>query len=385
MKSFFSILPKRWVLERWVLFLLVCLTAVAVGYFWLSKPTKPSYQTVTIGYADIAEKVVSSGVLQPSLKVDVGAQVSGQLKKLHVQLGQTVKKGDLLATIDPSIAKNDLLNLEAALEQQAAQRDAKHIDLEQAERELVRQNTMLKSEATAKLDAEQADSAVRKTKADMRTLAAQIRQTQIGVDTARTKLGYTQIIAPVDGDVVNITTQEGQTVIAVQQVPIIMTIAKLDTMTVKAQVSEADVVSLHAGQVVYFTTLGQSEERHFGKLRTIQPTPENVNGAILYNALFDVPNQKRDLWTNMTVQVSFVLKEAKHVLTVPVIALGEKDKESRYAVKVLNKDDTVTTRKVSVLLNDHINAQIKEGLAAGDRVITGDKAKSDKSESGAAK
>lgn len=380
MKSFFSIFRKRWV---W--FVLVCLAAVAAGYYWLSKPAKPNYQTVTISYGDIAEKVVSSGVLQPSLKVDVGAQVSGQLQKLHVQLGKTVKKGDLLATIDPSIAKNDLLNLEAALEQQAAQRDAKQIDLEQAERELIRQNTMLRSEATAKLDAEQADTSVRKIKADMRTLAAQIRQTQIGVDTAHTKLAYTQITAPIDGDVVNITTQEGQTVIAVQQVPIIMTIAKLDTMTVKAQVSEADVVSLHAGQAVYFTTLGQTEERHFGKLRTIQPTPENVSGAILYNALFDVPNPKRDLWTNMTVQVSFVLKEAKHVLTVPVIALGEKDKEGRYAVKMLNKDDTVTTRKVSVMLNDHINAQIKEGLVAGDRVVTGDKAKSDKPESGATK
>jgi len=380
MKLFLSISRKRWV---WVA--LMCLAVVAAAYFWLSKPTKPNYQIVTIDYGDVAEKVVSSGVLQPSLKVDVGAQVSGQLQKLHVQLGKTVKKGDLLATIDPSIAKNDLLNLEAALEQQAAQRDAKQIDLEQAERELVRQNTMLKSEATAKLDAELADTSVRKTKADMRTLAAQIRQTQIGVDTARTKLGYTQITAPVDGDVVNITTQEGQTVIAVQQVPIIMTIAKLDTMTVKAQVSEADVVSLHSGQVVYFTTLGQTEERHFGKLRTIQPTPENVNGAILYNALFDVPNPKRDLWTNMTVQVSFVLKEAKHVLTVPVIALGEKDKEGRYAVKVLNKDDSMTTRKVSVMLNDHVNAQIKEGLAAGERVITGDKAKSDQAESGVAK
>jgi macrolide-specific efflux system membrane fusion protein len=378
MKSFFSIFRKRWVRAT-----LVCLAAVAAGYYWLSKPAKPSYQTVVIGYGDIAENVVSSGVLQPLLKVDVGAQVSGQLQKLHVQLGKTVKKGDLLATIDPSIAKNDLLNLEAALEQQAAQRDAKQIDLEQAKRELIRQNTMLQSEATAKLDAEQADSTVRKIQADMRSLAAQIRQTKIGVDTARTKLGYTQITAPVDGDVVNITTQEGQTVIAVQQVPIIMTIAKLDTMMVKAQVSEADVVSLHPGQAVYFTTLGQSEERHFGKLRTIQPTPENVNGAIFYNALFDVPNPKRDLWTNMTVQVSFVLNEAKHVLTVPVIALGEKDKNGRYAVKVLNKDDTVSKRKVSIALNDHINAQIKEGLAAGERVIIGDQAKSEKAESGA--
>jgi macrolide-specific efflux system membrane fusion protein len=182
--------------------------------------------------------------------------------------------------------------------------------------------------------------------------------------------------------VVNIATQEGQTVIAVQQVPIIMTLAKLDIMTVKAQVSEADVASLHPGQAVFFTTLGQSEERHFGKLRTIQPTPEKVNGATFYSALFDVPNTKRDLWTDMTVQVSFVLNEAKHVLTVPVIALGEKDKDGRYAVKVLNKDNTVSTRKVRISLNDHVNAQIKDGLVAGERVITGEQTTPEKTEIG---
>ena len=326
---------KSFFYQNWIWILLLCLVAIGVSYYWWFKPSKANYQTVAISYGDIAEKVVSSGVLQPSLKVDVGAQVSGQLQKLHVHLGQSVKKGDLLATIDPSIAKNDLLNLEATLEQLAAQRDAKQTDLEQAERELARQNTMLQSEATAKLDAEQADSTVRKTKADMRALGAQIRQTKIGVDSARTKLGYTQITAPVDGDVVNIATQEGQTVIAVQQVPIILTLAKLDTMTVKAQVSEADVASLRPDQAVYFTTLGQSEERHFGKLRTIQPTPEKINSAIFYSALFDVPNSKRDLWTDMTVQVSFILNEAKHVLLVPVIALGDKDKDGRYFVKVL--------------------------------------------------
>ena len=361
---------------------MVCLAAIAAGIFWWKKPAPPVYQTVAIKYADMTEKVVSSGVLQPISKVDVGAQVSGQLQKLHVKLGQTIKKGELLATIDPSIAKNDLLNLEATLEQQAAQLESKQSDLEQAERELVRQNTMLQSDAASKFDAEQADTKVRTMKADMRALAAQIRQTRIGVESARTRLGYTQITAPIDGDVVNITTQEGQTIIAMQQAPIIMSLARLDSMTVKAQVAEADVVRLHPGQSVYFTTMGETETRHSGKLRTIQPIPEKINNAVFYNALFDVPNDKRDLWTDMTVLVNFILNEAKHVLTVPVLALGEKDKQGRYAVRVLNADGTVSQRKISITLNDHVNAQVKEGLAEGEKVITSDKTEPEKPATG---
>jgi len=377
MKISFSVFRKR----RGQVSLL-CLVIIAGAFFWWKKPAPPVYQTVAIKYADMEEKVVSSGGLQPISKVDVGAQVSGQLQKLHVKLGQAVKKGDLLATIDPSLAQNDLLNLEATLEQQAAQQESKQSDLEQAERELMRQNTMLQSDAASKFDAEQADTKVRTMKADMRALAAQIRQTQIGVASARTRLGYTRITAPIDGDVVNIATLEGQTLIAVQQAPIIMSLARLDSMTVKAQVAEADVVRLRPGQSVYFTTMGDTETRHSGKLRTIQPTPEKVNNAIFYNALFDVPNDKRDLWTDMTVLVSFILNEAKHVLTVPVQALGEKDKEGRYAVRVLNQDGTVSQRKVSITLNDHLNAQVKEGLAEGDKVITSDKAEPEKPATG---
>jgi len=365
-----------------ILIPLGCIAVLLIGIYWWKKPATPNYQTVTINFSDIEEKVVSAGVLQPVNKVEVGAQVSGQLQNLHVQLGQAVKRGDVLATIDPSIARNDLLNAEATLEQQVAQQESKQSELEQAERELVRQNIMFQGDAASRLDAEQAATKVRTMKADMRALAAQIRQTQIGVESARTKLGYTQITAPIDGEVVNIATLEGQTIISVQQAPVIMTLAKLDTMTVKAQVSEADVVHLHPGQTVYFTTLGDTEARHFGKLRTIQPTPEKSadksNNPIFYSALFDVPNPKREFWSDMTVMVRFILNEAKHVLVVPVIALGEKDKEGRYEVRVLKEDGTISQRKVSIAINDHVNAQIKEGLAEGDRVITGDKSNPEK-------
>lgn len=352
---------------------LLFLAVLLAGGFWWRHSSAPTYQTVAVKHADIEDKVSASGVLQPVRKVDVGAQVSGQLQKLHVQLGQAVKKGDLLATVDASIAGNDLLNMEATLEQQAAQRESKQSDLDQAERELARQSAMLASDAASRSDVELAENKLKMLKGDLRALEAQIRQTQTSIASARTKLGYTRIAAPMDGEVVNITAQEGQTLISAQQAPTIMTLARLDTMMVKAQVSEADVARLRPGQAVYFTTLGDAEVRHSGKLRVVQPTPEKINNAIFYNALFDVPNAKRELWTDMTVLVSLILNEVKHVLIVPVVALGEKDNEGRYTVRVLNADGTISQRKIRIGLNDHINAQILEGLTEGEPVITAEK------------
>lgn len=103
-----------------------------------------------------------------------------------------------------------------------------------------------------------------------------MRAARINVDTARVTLGFTKVIAPIDGTVVAIDTQEGQTVNAVQSAPTIVKLADLDTMTVKAQISEADVMRVKAGQRTYFTTLGDPEKRYEGTLRAIEPAPKSM-------------------------------------------------------------------------------------------------------------
>lgn len=358
--------------KRIFLILVVLLLTGIVAGVILRKPPPPGYQTAVAEFSDLEDAVQSAGVLQPEKRVDVGAQVNGQLQKLYVKLGQGVKKGDLLATIDPQIAQNDVLNQEALLEQVTAQRDAKHIELEQAWREAARQKTLLAGDATAKTDAEQATTKALTLEGDTRALSAQMRQTQTNLKSAHTRLGYTQIHAPMDGDVVFIAAQEGQTLIATQMAPAVLTLAKLDTMTVRAQVAEADVNRLRIGQKIYFTTLGNEEQRYSGTLRTIQPLPEKINNAVFFNALFDVPNTNRALWTDMTVQVTVVLSEQRHVLTIPMLALGTKDKDGRFEVRVLNDDKTVTRRRIRTGLDDHIKVQVLDGLKAGERVITGE-------------
>jgi macrolide-specific efflux system membrane fusion protein len=200
------------------------------------------------------------------------------------------------------------------------------------------------------------------------------------------------------GTVVAQSAKQGQTLNANQQAPLIVRIADLSTMTVQAQVSEADVASLSPGMPVYFTTLGDPSKRWHGKLRQINPTPETVNNVVLYDALFDVDNKDGGLMTQMTAQVFFVAAEAKGAVLVPVSALHPADagagqgRRSNRAdnaaaagdarthlanaaatVRVVTTDGAIESRDVRVGLVSRVSAQILSGLDAGERIVVGER------------
>ncbi|WP_139439749.1 efflux RND transporter periplasmic adaptor subunit, partial [Aeromonas media] len=210
------------------------------------------------------------------------------------------------------------------------------------------------------------------TLADIRALAAQRVQAGIAVDTARVNLGYTRILAPLSGTVVALPVEEGQTLNASQSTPTLLKIAQLGTMTVEARISEADVIKARVGMPVYFTILGNSQRRFEGSLRAIEPAPDTINdeetsssdsSAIYYHGLFDVPNQDGELRISMTAQVYLVAARLKQALVIPAIALqGDK-------VRVVDDAGKTSLRRVSVGLNNKVDAQILDGLSAGERVI----------------
>lgn len=372
--------PRR---SRKVLLGIAALVVLAaVAFFWLSPAKKTEYLTATVQRTDLENAVLATGVLQALRQVEVGAQVSGQLKSLKVALGQTVKKGDWLAEIDPVISQNTLAQEQAKLENLQAQKLAKEVRIKQAELTWARQREMLAQDAAPRQDMESADAELRALRADGVSLEAQIRQQKLAMASAQTNLSYTRIVAPIDGDVVSISTLEGQTVVAAFQVPTLMKLADLSTMTVKAQVSEADVVRVKAGLPVYFTILGDPDKRYHGTLRAVQPSPEKINNAVFFNALFDVPNPDRTLRVDMTAQVTILLGEAKQALTVPLTALGARDKDGRQEVRVLKPDHTVEKRQVRVGISNNFQAQVLEGLKEGDVVITGDASALDPASSG---
>lgn len=378
--------------RRRIVLATLAIVAIAAGVTLKAcAPDKhPQYLSAPVSRGDLENAVLATGALQAFRQVDVGAQVSGQLKSLKVKLGDKVTKGQWLAEIDPVISENALRQARASEESLRAQQQSTAAQLTQAELAFKRQQAMLPDDATSRESFEAARATLDVQRATLASLAAQIRSAGIQIETAQANLGYTRIVAPIDGEVVAIVTQEGQTVIAQQQAPVILKLADLDTMTVKAQVSEADVIRVRAGQTAYFTILGEPDKRHYGKLRAIEPAPQNYaeaqsplggstkpNSAVFYNALFEVPNPEHRLRISMTAQVNIVLDNARNALNIPAAALGEKRKDGTYAVRVLRADGSTETRNVRIGINNNVRVEVLAGLKDGERVVIGDAAGDD--------
>lgn len=328
--------------------------------------------SASVQRAHLEDTVSATGTLQPRDYVDVGTQVSGQVKTLHVEIGDVVKKGDLLAEIDPAVylAKVDadqaqLANLQAQLAERQAQSKL-------AEQKAQRQANMMREQATTAEAVQTAQAELESAKAQIDAIRAQIQQTRSSLRGDQANLGYTKIYAPMAGTVVTQAAKEGQTLNANQSAPIVLRIADLSIMTVQSQVSEADVSRLRPGMPVYFTTLGEQRKRWYGTLRQINPTPTVTNNVVLYDALFEVPNPDGALMTQMTTQVFFVVAEAKDALVVPVSAL-RRTGPGKATVNLLNSDGKVETREVTLGVSNRVSAQVLSGLEEGERVATTEK------------
>ena len=363
---------------------------VAAGYFvWTEyfETRQPSVLTATVAIGDVEESVLATGTLKPVKLVAVGAQVSGRITAVRVALGQTVTTGDLIAEIDSVTQANALRTAEASLANVRAQRLEKQAQLSLNEQTLARQRQMFEKQAGSKADYDSAAAAAEVTRAQIEALDALIAQGEVAIETAKANLGYTKITAPMDGTVLAVVSQEGQTVNASQSTPTIVILGQLDTMTVRAEISEADVVKVQPGQPVWFTVIGDADRRHDAVLQSIEPAPESIRNdssissatsststseAIYYNGIFNVPNADGRLRTYMTAQVHIVLGRASGVPTIPAAALGARDTDGRYSVRILGPEGQITTRKVEIGLNDKVTAEVRDGLAEGDIVVTGE-------------
>lgn len=372
----------------------VALLLITLGarYIFFRPPAPPSLITAPVQRADIEDTVLANGTLQAFKQVSVGAQVSGQVKSLKVALGDMVKKGQLVAEIDSMTQQNTLRNAQAALAQVQAQLRAAQATLAQNQRTLTRQQQMRRSDASAQADLDSAREGVETAQANVEALKAQVEAARIAVDTAQVNLGYTRITSPIDGQVVSIVTEEGTTVNANQSTPTILIVAQVDTMTVKASISEADVTSVKPGQKVYFTILGEPDRRWDTTLRSIEPATDSISSsstsstsssstnsttsatAIYYNGKLDVPNPDHLLRISMTATVHIVRNAAKHALTIPAGALGPRGQDGQTQVQVVGPDGRPQTRAVKIGINNSVTAQVLDGLREGEQVVLGNAA-----------
>lgn len=225
-----------------------------------------SYASMTKG--DIENIVTSQGTLEPKEYVDVGAQVSGQLEKLYVEIGDQVKVGDQIAEIDAQVFESQVAGDEARLKTMQAQKLQTEAEIRQAEQKLARNKKLIDTKAISEEVYEDSLTALDILKAQLMSLEAQIEEAQSTLDGNKANLAYTKIYAPMSGTVVSLSAKEGQTLNANQTTPVIVQIANLDIMTVKAQVAEADINKINQGMPVYFTTLGSQDRKWQGKARS---------------------------------------------------------------------------------------------------------------------
>ncbi len=407
---------------RIIFSVVAALLVVGAAAWSLHSPAVPALATSPVTRSDLEKTVDATGVIDAYKLVSVGAQASGQIKSLKVELGDVVKKGDLIAEIDSVTQENSLKNAQAALENIRAQRAAQVASWKEAQRTFDRQKKMLAAEATSRADYEAAEASLASIRAQIRALDAQIKQSETELSTAKANLGYTSITAPIDGTVVAVVTEEGRTVNANQSAPTIVKLARLDKVTVNAEISEADVVKVKPGMPVYFTILGEPDHKYHATLRQVNPAPESIStddsstsgssssstsdSAVYYNALFDVPNPDGALRIDMTAQVSVVLARAKNALMIPSTALGAKVSgksapgtasstpkardssntaeaagSDTYIVRVVGKNGKPEPRRIKVGLNNGTNVQVLEGLSTGDKVVVGEVADAGKTDS----
>ena len=354
----------------WLIGALIVAAAGVFTYAWLSRKAAVVPATVAVERGDVESTVVAGGVLQPVAYVDVGAQTSGKLKTLKVKRGDHVAQGQLLAEIDPVLADTALASARAALENTTALRDAKEAQRVLAVAQRDRNERLFAEHLISANDRDVTKAAAGAAIAEVNALNAQMKQANASVETAGANVGYAKITAPMAGEVVSINVFEGQTLNANQQAPTLLRIADLSTITVWAQVSEADVHRVKPGQDAYFTVLGR-KQRWTGKVRQILPTPELINNVVFYDALFDIPNSERQLGIQMTAQVFIVLSQAKNVLLVPTAVVGNASKGAKIDVTVLKSDGTLEPRTIEVGIKSEISAEVRSGLAERDLVVLG--------------
>ncbi|RFD26588.1 efflux transporter periplasmic adaptor subunit [Pseudomonas sp. GL93] len=375
---------------RRALLVVACLIPIVAFATWQGlTPGRDALATVTVTRADIENSVTALGTLQPRRYVDVGAQASGQIRKIHVEAGDQVQEGQLLVEIDPATQKAKLdasryaiENLQAQLQEQKAQHAL-------ARQKYQRQQRLSAGNATREEDVQTAKAELRATQARVEMFQAQIRQAQASLRSDEAELGYTRIYAPMTGTVVAVDARVGQTLNAQQQTPLILRIAKLSPMTVWAEVSEADIGHVKPGMSAYFTTLSGGSRRWTSTVRQILPIPPKPlnetqgNGSpsstsksgtgrvVLYTVLLDVDNADNALMAEMTTQVFFVASQVKDALTVPVAALQSVPGSAAQIARVVAKNGAIEDREVRLGISDRLRVEVLGGLNEGDHLLIG--------------
>ena len=312
-------------LSRARLIWLVAIVFVVLFFLYrctAGRDAAPDYQTVTAEVGNVVSRVSTSGSLQAVVTVEVGSQVSGRIQELFADFNSPVKKGQLIAKIDPSLFGAAVVSAEANVSAARANVTRLTVTAEDAERQAKRAEEVFRLQLISATERDNAVATARSARAGVEQAVAQLAQSRAALETARTNLRYTDIISPTDGVVISRAVNVGQTVAASLSAPVIFTIAQdLRKMEVHTNVAESDIGRLKPGMRVSFTVDAYPGEPFRGAIRDIRNAAQVVQNVVTYDAVIDVGNPDLKLKPGMTATVSIVTDRRRDVLAVPNTAL----------------------------------------------------------------
>ena len=375
---------------KWVAALVILAGLGWYGYQKMQPKNEATFITEEVKRGKIAQTVSATGEISATNLVDVGAQVSGQIKKMHVKIGDVVKEGDLIAEIDNVTQVNEVNTRKAQLQTYQAQLESAQVALKIAQRKYSRYKSLASADAVSKEEFEATEDSLATNRAKIKELQSSIRQTQIAINTAEKDLGYTRITAPSAGTVVSLVVEQGQTINSSQTSPTVVQIADLTSMTNKMQIAEGDATKVKAGQTVNFTILSEPDTPISAKLDSIDPglttmsqgsysrSTDTTSNAIYYYARATVPNPEGKLAIGMTTQNTVEIASADNVLMVPTVAI--KTKDGKKFVRVLEANNQAVDREIQTGLKDSMNTEVKSGLNEGEKVVMSEMGAAEKAE-----
>lgn len=363
--------------KRYVITALVAIVVIGGTITSSAIKNRVHYETTPISQCTITQVVEASGTINPVNTVSVGSTVSGLIKAIYVDYNSVVKKGQLLAQIDPA-------NFEAAVQQNQAQINSAESDMakiqavtEMSRKTYSRYKNLYKKNFIAKSELDQAESDYLSNLAQIGAARAKINQARASYKTAMTNLGYTKIIAPVDGTIISREIDLGQPVAASFQAPELFSIAQdLTKMQIEVNVSEADIGKVKEGQQVTYTLDGYPDRLFYGKVTQVRISPTTVSNVVTYSVIVGVDNKDLTLKPGMTANVSIITSKSEDVLCAPSVALkytpetdGKKYQSQGLWILANNKPQRID---IETGASDDTNIEVKsDKIKIGDKVIIG--------------
>ena len=370
-------------------FIVIIAIVFGVGYYiysnFYNKKPKNEYITSKAVKKELTKSIDSNGEIYATELIDVGAQVSGQIKRLYVRLGDMVKKGDMIAEIDSATQQNNVDTKRAQLTTYEAKLNSAKVALEISKSKFNRSKELYEKKATSKDEYENAKNTLATNEALLKEYESLIAQTKIQLNTAEIDLGYTKITAPKDGIVVSIRVEEGQTVNSNQTTPTIVNIADLSRLQLKMEIAEGDITKIKKGQNVEFSIFSEINKKFKTTISSIDPglttlsdgkdsssnssssSSSSSSSAVYYYAKATIDNSSGIFRIGMTTQNTIFLESVKDAIVISEMAIK---KENEKDIVYVLKNGTPERREVKVGLIDNLKAQILSGVQEGDEVIT---------------